>query len=59
MKFCIQNKGAKKILYLYEPIAMKFSQMSDSSLSNFVQPNLDTVVSSESEISSTIRFLPF
>ena len=38
---------------------MKFSQVSDSSLSIFWQPKLDTVVSSDSDISSTIRFLPF
>ena len=48
MKFYIQNLGAKEILYLYEPIDMKFSQMSDRSLSIFMQPKLVRVVSSDS-----------
>ena len=30
MKYCIKNMGANQILYLYEPIDMKFSQMSDT-----------------------------
>ena len=59
MRFCIKNMGAKKILYLYEPIDMKFSQMSDTQLPIFWQPKFDTVVTSDNEIGSTLRFLSF
>ena len=39
--------AAKKILYLYEFIDIKFSQMSDTKLSIFGQPKLETVVTSD------------
>ena len=47
MTFCKKDIAAKKNLYVYELTDIKFSQMSDTKLSIFGQPKLETVVTSD------------